>query len=391
MSDTKIFRSQIGGFNRDDVNNYIKETDLKHSAEIEALRAEIAELAKKNEEIDALKAEKNELEAKLGESEASKNNLLIKLSAAEKASVIKADELAAKEKELADTLKSMTFYKNESEAQIKVIASKKDEIEEITKKHIEFAAKAEENLNAEKKKSAALESDNAALTADKDTLISEKNELIAERLSLLEAKNALTAEKDSLALKFDELCRSLEEAKKFNENADDKNSPAYKVGMYDKISSQLGDILINANRNADDLITSAKEDAERLRAEVDAECEQKRAECDTYVAQTKAEIDEEASYIRERLSRTANELLTAISDDLHGSIEHCIHEINTDFTDIQYEFKTLLSKIAARSNELNDHVNYYQSCVADGIEEKLSVLDEKYGIHRHDNGDVTNA
>ena len=37
QKETKIFRSQIGGFNRDDVNNYIKETDLKHSSEVIAL------------------------------------------------------------------------------------------------------------------------------------------------------------------------------------------------------------------------------------------------------------------------------------------------------------------------------------------------------------------
>ena len=41
MDGARRFRTQLGGFNKDDVNGYIKETDLKHAAELEALRGEI--------------------------------------------------------------------------------------------------------------------------------------------------------------------------------------------------------------------------------------------------------------------------------------------------------------------------------------------------------------
>ena len=53
-----LFRSQIGGFNRDDVNNYIKETDIKYSTQIEGLKAD---LAKASATISNLKAEKEAL------------------------------------------------------------------------------------------------------------------------------------------------------------------------------------------------------------------------------------------------------------------------------------------------------------------------------------------
>lgn len=363
MSDTKMFRSQIGGFNRDDVNNYIKETDLKHSAEIEALNQKIAELSEKADELNSLNDSLSQLEAKLAVAENERNTLSVKLTAAEKASVIKANELAEKEKELADTLKSVAFYKSESEAQIKVIAEKKDEIEALNKSHIKAMSDIQENLNAEKRKCVTLEQE----------------------------KKALISEQESLSAKFDELANALEAAKNFNENADDKNSPAYKVGMYDKISSQLGDILINANRNADALISSAKEESERILSEAEQECEQKRNDCNEMIAKTKAETDAEAMYIRKRLSQTANELLNSISSDLHTSIENCMREINTSFTDIRYEFKTLLSKIETRSGELNDRVDYYHSCLSEGIETKLAEMDGKYGLSESKNGENTDA
>ena len=54
----KMFRTQMGGFNKDDVNNYIKDTDLKHSLEIEKLTEKIAkleaEIATVNEKCAAL-------------------------------------------------------------------------------------------------------------------------------------------------------------------------------------------------------------------------------------------------------------------------------------------------------------------------------------------------
>ena len=163
-------------------------------------------------------------------------------------------------------------------------------------------------------------------------------------------------------------------------SVNDKGSDAYKLSMYDKISSQLGDILINANRGADELLTEAKTEAEKLRTEAALDCEQKRRDCDADVTRIHAETEAEASYIRDRISQTASELLSAVSGDLHGSVENCIRELTTCIKDMEYEIKTLLTKLGGRSDEMDGLIAYYQNCVTEGIEEKLRAMDEKYGI-----------
>ncbi|MBQ7933117.1 MAG: hypothetical protein IJ334_19185 [Clostridia bacterium] len=168
----------------------------------------------------------------------------------------------------------------------------------------------------------------------------------------------------------------------------DHTSPAYKLEMYNKISAQLGDILINANRNADEILSAAREEAEKLRIDMEIECAQKRAECESEIEQIRSETAEEAAYIRERLSGNAASMLSTVSADLHGNIENCIREMNDAITDMQYEMQTLLTKITARSGEMNDRISYYQGCVAEGIEKKLSDMDGKYGIRQSADNEV---
>ena len=64
MDGARRFRTQFSGYNKDDVNDYIKETDLKHASALEAAEAERESLKKEAEEArekadayDALKAE----------------------------------------------------------------------------------------------------------------------------------------------------------------------------------------------------------------------------------------------------------------------------------------------------------------------------------------------
>ena len=48
----KKFRGHLGGFNKSDVNNYIKKTDMLHSAEIEELNSKLDEAEKKAKAIE---------------------------------------------------------------------------------------------------------------------------------------------------------------------------------------------------------------------------------------------------------------------------------------------------------------------------------------------------
>ena len=70
MDGARRFRTQFSGYNKDDVNDYIKETDLKYAsaleaaeAERESLKKEVEEAREKADAYDALKAEFDALTA----------------------------------------------------------------------------------------------------------------------------------------------------------------------------------------------------------------------------------------------------------------------------------------------------------------------------------------
>ncbi len=344
-NEIKMFRSQIGGFNRDDVIQYIKESDRKHADETAALKASLEEA--KREAAEAKEAAESAEAKALGAEEAAKvirderdalsaslKDTEARLSETEKS----LGENAAAYNELS---KKMDFYKTQSEAQVRVI----------------------ENLRKE--------SADAASSAERANLeLAEIHERLAETEKQLKEKEAALSEAFEAAQNAIELG-----------DISDKNSIAYKLEMYDKISAQLGDILINANRTAEETLAVAKNDAEKLRKETAAECEHKRAACDAAIARVKAETEEEAATVRERLSVAATETLDAVSNDLHTSIEQCVREVNTCVADMQYEIKTLLAKLSGRSDEMSDKVQYFQNGIAEGIEDKLAKMNDKYGIH----------
>ena len=343
----KMFRSALGGFNRDDVTNYIKETDQKHADALAEVTALLEEANRKNEELSA------------------------QIEEAQSAN----DEL---NRQLAEVTAQRDEARNENEQAVQTFHDLREKL-----------AAAEADLRKVTEEADARED---AWAKEKDALAAEHTAAFVQMKTEYEKK--LVEGNESLAhltQKTEELSRLLAEKEVQAEpvyDPNDHSSPAYKLEMYDKISSQLGDILINANRNADDILTTAHEEAERLRIDAELECEQKRADCDSEVARIREETAEEAAYIRERLSSNAASMLSTVSADLHINIENCIREMNSCITDMQYEMQALLSKITSRSDEMNDRISYYQSCVSEGIEKKLSGMDEKYGIRQNADGEL---
>lgn len=133
-----------------------------------------------------------------------------------------------------------------------------------------------------------------------------------------------------------------------------------KSQKYDQISAQIGDILINANQSADTILSSAHAEAARI----------------------VTETEEEANYIRTRLSDTADEMLTSISAQLHLSTENCVTELMTAVREMRDSADSMVRDLDARSRELNDRIEYYQSNVSESIEKSLSKMDQKYGIRK---------
>ncbi|MBE6625838.1 MAG: hypothetical protein E7628_01475 [Ruminococcaceae bacterium] len=329
---TKMFRTQMGGFHKDDVNNYIKETDLRHSEELENLKIKIGEL---NAEIANL----SDKCAALAEGNAllleEKNNAEIAVRDTEAV-------IGEKNAEIADISKKLDFYKTESEAQINVMNNLKTENKRLEAELEDAKSNASSGLNDEISRL-------TALNTEKDAIIVSLN----DELERVNAENISLNEKAKASDDFGDV--------------NDHGSDAYKLEMYNKISSQLGDIIINANRNADDIVSAAKADADKIIADAQIEGERRIEESTA-----------EANYTRERIAQISSSILASVSGELHGNIENCMKEITTCIDDMQYEIKTLMTKLSARSSEMNDKVAYYQNTATESVDQKLTKMDEEY-------------
>lgn len=338
---TKLFRSQMNGFNRDDVNNYIKETDLKHSEEINALKLQ----------LDELKAKVDELSAQC-----------IGLEDANKTLVSDKDEalatLGEKDTKIAELEKKADFYKVEAEAQINVMNELK----------IENKRLAAELESASTSDASSLSDEIARLTAlneEKDTIIVSLNDEI-ERVN---AENIALTERSKEAV-----------ANSRMGDVTDTTSNAYKLETYNKISSQLGDILINANRSADEIVSSAREKAKQLLVDTELEC-----------ARKKAEAFENTQSIRARLASISDKIISSVNDDLGGSIDGCMKEIATCIDDMKYEIQTMMTKLTSRTDEINEKLSFYRSSATEGVNKKVAEMDMEYSNLLSDGcGDVNN-
>lgn len=349
----KKFRNAVGGYNKEDVNNYIKETDIQYSSRLEELQNTLNALeAEKHallKEKDAWILQENQYKAALEE-----------VSGKEKRN---SELLAEKDSVILDLQKRLDICRAQTDAQNTVI----------------------ERLRTEK---VQIEENNAALKhslQEAETAAKESEKQLAEKTDLLQAaKDALDdKQKEMETALAAEKARAEEEIVRFRASfTEDENSTGYKIRMYDKISGQIGDILLGANRDADEIKDAAQADAEKLRTEAAEEMEKSRTDLQAELTRIRQETEQEAIYIRERLSETANDLLANISGELHVNIDNCVKELSTCMTELEYDTETMLQTMQKRYREMNDRIQYYQSCVQDSIDKQLQEMDQKYGIRQ---------
>ena len=48
-------------------------------------------------------------------------------------------------------------------------------------------------------------------------------------------------------------------------------------------------------------------------------------------------------------------------------------------SEVEYDTETILQTMQKRCGEMNDRIQYFQSCVQESIATKLTALDQKYG------------
>ncbi len=373
MQGEERFRNALGGYNKEDVNRYIKETDLANAARVDTLQKQTEELSdgleKAHKEIDDLTAVNEQMTAKLSDANAQ--------------IVEKDDSIAERDTTIRDLQKRLDIAKAQTDAQNTVMDKLKKEASVLQERLTEQEMK----ITSLEKAKADAESEIATLSAEKERAIAACSE--AEKAGKASVQSAIDTEEikwkkmlsDAVAA---EKARGDAELEKLRREFDSgEESIAYKLRMYDKISGQIGDILLNANRNADDILTSAHEEADKLRSDAMEEANRIGVEAQAQAMRTRSETEEEASYIRDRLSVTAGHLLTEISGDLHDNVDSCLREVDTCITEMQSDMETVLNTIQARYREMSDRILYYQNCVTDTVSDKLHEMDEKYGIPPH--------
>ena len=340
----KKFRNAMGGYNKEDVNAYIKETDLQNSAVQEEL----------NHQITALRADLEALQLAKEQWESKENEYTSCIQKLQEQSSDKDRQLSEQESALQDLQKHTDVLRTQMESQNTVIETLQGEKGQLE----EEVTALKESLRSSEAKADALEQKLAEMQTQMEA-------------AAAEMQHALEAEK----------MRAEEEIARFKAAfTEDENSTGYKIRMYDKISGQIGDILLGANRNADDILNTAREDADRMRSETAEELEKNRSDLQSEITRIRQETEQEAISIRERLAETAETMLSGISEEMHANIENCLKELATCMTEVEYDTETMLQTMQNRYREMNDRLQYYQSCVQEHVDQQLRDMDQKYGI-----------
>lgn len=346
------FRNAVGGYHKDDVNRYIQEADRKAQEQLAEKEDAIAHLTSERDEmqceIDRLHTARTDAEEKLAQALAdakgaeerrnAEKQAYENAIAQEKANFENA--LAAEKTASATAIASEQAHLAEKQLQFEnAIAAEKEKYEQAL---ADEKAKFEQTLADEKAK-------------HEQALADEKAEF-EQTLSQMQAQHEQEIER--LKVSF----------------VEDESSAGYKIQMYDRISSQIGDILLGANRDADELLAKAREEAERIRTETNAGLEKDRAECQAEMTKLRQETRAVASDTQKRLSDTATSLLSDISGEMRVNMESCLKELTTCITEVEYDTATLLQTFEKRYQDMNDRIQYFQSCMQEHIEARLAEL-----------------
>ena len=154
---------------------------------------------------------------------------------------------------------------------------------------------------------------------------------------------------------------SKEEIKAAKEAAKPDESAAYKLDMYDRISSQIGDILINANRSSDEIVTAARTEAEKL------------------LSRTTADAAERSTRMREGIHNCAVQTLARLKEDFVSNMTNCAGELQTCIKEIQYETEALMAFLTRKQSEMSERIEFYYGAASETVEHKVETMAEECG------------
>lgn len=192
------------------------------------------------------------------------------------------------------------------------------------------------------------EAQNEALAKAKD-----ENALLNEKIK--DAAEKYAADVETLRSAYEGEIKEIKNTAKIDDGI------AYKLDMYDKISSQIGDILINANRNSDEIITSAKNEAAKI------------------LTQTNDNATANARRMKDGIVTCAAETLGEIKNDFNSNMSGCVKEMQTCLKEIEYETNALVALLNKKHEEMTARIDFYHSNISDSVNGRLDSMNTRCG------------
>ena len=354
-----LFRTSLSGFNKEDVNNYI----LRMNRDFRERETELRE---------ELEQTRTQLDAKNRDLDATIEKQTLQLAELRLLSEKKETERAQLEQRLREAEEAAQLLEQEKTAQTEKNASVQ---EAVLEKNLRIA----ELERAVK----SLETDHAVQDAHSDSEMKELRRSYEAKLEILQSRldnemektvsceriltqqrdviDAMKEERDALATaktSAEETCRILSEQMKSSGTDTDSgetNELLEKSQMYDQISRQIGEIVINANKTADEIVERANAKSARILETADLEAKAKKQ----YIADT------------------AEEILRKFSCDMHVTADQCIAEISETLNSLQYGASALIAEMEKKKMDISDKVSYYRGSITELMKQNLALLDSR--------------
>lgn len=152
-------------------------------------------------------------------------------------------------------------------------------------------------------------------------------------------------------LRIEELEKALAE-KNAEASKDDKAPDFNKIRMYDQLSSQIGEIIIGANKNADDVIKKAETAAKKLLEE----------------------SEKNAIEAKARLQVAFDSIISGLRKDIEAETDSCIKEFRSYTQSINSGSQNMIAEIEKRYSEMSDKITSYSDALEDSVKSRVSTL-----------------
>lgn len=310
----KLFKSSMNGFKKEDVNKYIIDLNNEFAAKEEDYKNEIKRL---NLMLDVAERRFAATEAKLLDAE------------------VKVGTIQELEKSLKIWEENLLEYKSKYEELESNYNELNDSYSAVGTKYAEL----ENELSVSRVKVASLEEANTVLTA-------RCTELEAE----LQAKNENPVNEEIV-----DSCESICKTETDIPVDDADISIAEKAKLYDKLTAQVGEIIINANKSADEIIRSAELSAAKLTE-----------------GSTKLALES-----HDKLKGLTDSTVASIKKDLYTGVEACIKEFKSYSEDVSGVSRSMISDLERKYTTLSARIEYLGNTIEKRMSGKLRDFNGK--------------